>query len=186
MFRHSFALRKSYSVASNLGTLNYIQGHYAEAARMYEEALKINDHDYVIWGNLGAARYWAPGQRNRAVAAFREAIRRARKQLEVNPRDAEVVAQLAGYYSMTGDDGKSLALVEKSLSLAPDDAAVMYQAGTTYEQLGQRVKAIHWIHAAIDNGYSRSEIEHQPELKNLLADRRFKTLVAAAEKPANQ
>ncbi|MEJ2636586.1 MAG: protein kinase [Calditrichia bacterium] len=174
MFERSFSIQKSYSVASNLGTLYYIEGKYAEAARMYKTALTFNDHDQLVWGNLAAAYYWAPGEREKAVPAFREAIKRAEKELQVNPKNGEIISQLAGYYAMVGEDAKALKFVQQSLSIAPNDAQIMYRAGTTYEQLGDREKAIHWIHEAIKNGYSKSEIEHQPELRELLNDPRFR------------
>ncbi len=56
---------------------------------------------------------------------------------------------------------------------------VMYRAATIYEHLGDRVKALYWIAKAIENGYSRSEIEHQPELKKLIADKRYKELASS-------
>ncbi len=61
----------------------------------------------------------------------------------------------------------------------------MYRTGTTYEQLGDRKKAIDWIIKSIKNGYSRSEIENQPELKKLLSDERYKNLVSQINKKSN-
>jgi len=58
MFEKAFSLSKSYSVASNPGTLYFIQGNYKQAAVMYETALEINDKDYIVWGNLASAYYW--------------------------------------------------------------------------------------------------------------------------------
>ena len=53
----------------------------------------------------------------------------------------------------------------------------MYRAATIYEHFRNREKALYWIGKAIENGYSKSEIEHQPELKQLVSDKRFKQLV---------
>jgi len=78
---------------------------------------------------------------------------------------------------MIGDRTKALACLDQSLQISPDDAQIMFHTGTTYEQLGEREQAIDWIVKAIENGYSKSEIEHQPELRKLLADARFKELL---------
>jgi serine/threonine protein kinase/tetratricopeptide (TPR) repeat protein len=177
MFEKSFSLNNSYSTASNLGTLYYIEGQYSQAARMYRKALAINNADYVIWGNLAAAYYWIPGKREQAGQYFQHAIELGEKQRKVNPNDAEVLSQLAGFYAMIGNKKKALLLVDESLKISPNDAQVMYHTGTTYEQLGDREQAIDWIVKAIENGYSKSEIEHQPELRKLLADVRFKELL---------
>ena len=61
--------------------------------------------------------------------------------------------------------------------MVSDNVQVMYRAATTFERLGNRDRAIYWIGNAIKNGYSQSEIEHQPELKELVADERYKLLV---------
>ncbi len=178
MFEKAFNIKQSYSVASNLGTLYYIQGKYKNAARKYEKAIEINNNDYVIWGNLGAAYYWAPGERDKAKDAFLHAIKLGEEARKVNPNDPEMFSLLAGFYSMVGNKAKALEYAKKSLKLAPHDPDIMFRAGTTYEQLGDRKKAIDWVIESIENGYSRSDIENQPELKNLIADERYKQRVS--------
>ena len=177
MFEKSLSLHNSYNVASNLGTLYFIEGKYSEAARMYEAALKLNNKDQLIWGNLASAYYWAAGERQKSQKFYRKAIELAEEQRNVNPRDSELLSQLAGYYAMIGDRTKALACLDQSLQISPDDAQIMFHTGTTYEQLGEREQAIDWIVKAIENGYSKSEIEHQPELRKLLADARLKELL---------
>jgi hypothetical protein len=64
----------------------------------------------------------------------------------------------------------------------------MYRVGTAYEQLKQRDQALRWIARAIHAGYSLSEIQHQPELRALLADERFQRLIRSedsTQKPKN-
>ncbi len=173
IFEHSFAMKKSYPAASNLGTLYYIEGQYADAARMYEAALELNDHNYLVWGNLASAYYWAPEQRHKAQQNYQRAIEIAEERKKVNPNDPDVISHLAGYYSMIKKRTKALTLIEQALKMAPKNMQVMYRAGTTYEQLGERENALHWIGKALENGYSKSEIENQPELRELVSDARF-------------
>ena len=177
MYERAFAIKKSYSVSSNLGTLYYIEGLYGDAARMYETALELNDRDYLVWGNLASAYYWAPGERDKAQEIYQRAIGLAQERKKINPHDPDVISHLAGYYSMIGERNKAITLIEQALDMAPKNVQVMYRAGTTYEQLSDREKALHWISKALENGYSRSEIEHQPELRELLADARFQRLL---------
>jgi serine/threonine-protein kinase len=63
------------------------------------------------------------------------------------------------------------------LDIAPDNLEVMFRAAYTYENLGMRDDALLWIGKAIENGYSRSEIENQPELKQLVTDERYQQLL---------
>ncbi len=178
MFEKAFKLKQSYTVASNLGTIYYIQGKYSLAARSYEKALNINDHDYTVWGNLGAAYYWAPGERDKAKDAFQHAVKLAQEARKINPNNPDLNAQLGGFYSMVNDREKALEYTKKSLDFLPQSSSIMFRAGTTYEQLGDRKIAIGWIIKAIQNGYPQSEIEKQPELKKLLADPEFKKLLS--------
>ena len=83
---------------------------------------------------------------------------------------------LAGYYAVLSEKERAESLAEKGLRLDPENSRIMYLAGTTYEQLGNREKALYWIGRALEHGYSLSEIEQQPELKQLLADKRFTDL----------
>jgi serine/threonine-protein kinase len=188
MFERAFALKKTYRVCSNLGTLYYIEGNYAEAARMYEMALDLNDHDYRVWGNLAAAYYWTPEHRVKADSVFHRAIERAERQRTLNPNDPAVISNLAGYYAMVGQRDKAFSLLRQEVLTDSKDAEVMYRVGTAYEQLKQRDQALRWIARAIHAGYSLSEIQHQPELRALLADERFQRLIRSedsTQKPKN-
>jgi serine/threonine-protein kinase len=178
MFEKSLQIRKSYNIYSNLGTLYFIEGKYGDAAKMYEQALKLNDNDYLTWGNLAAAYFKIPGKHNEAITKYKNAIVLAENKLKINPKDPEVSSNLASYYADVGDTLHALALIKESIQTAPDNVMVMYRAATIYEHLGNREQALYWIGKAIENGYSLSEIEHQPELKKLISDKRYKVLVS--------
>src|SRR3546814_7483647 len=55
-FRHALRIAPSYGVLSNLGTIQYEAGRYAEAARMYRQAAELKPEDYRHWGQLGDER----------------------------------------------------------------------------------------------------------------------------------
>ncbi len=177
MFEKAFEIKKTYQVASNLATLYYIEGNFAEAARVYEIALDLSSHDFVVWGNLASTYYRLPNMGEKAIKTYYRAIELGEERRSINPSDPDVLSNLAGYYSMVGDSSKAVELVEQAIQLDPDDARIMYQTGTTYEQLGNRELAIQWIGEALENGYSKSEIENQPELRELIADARFQKIL---------
>jgi tetratricopeptide (TPR) repeat protein len=181
MFKRAVALKKTYRACSNLGTLYYNEGNYSEAARMYEMALDLNAHDYRVWGNLASAYYWAPGERGKADSAYRHAITRAEQQHVLNPRDPAVISNLAGYHAAVGNREQALALLRHEALTESKDAEVMYRVGAAYEHLKQRDQALRWIGRAIHAGYSMADIQHQPELRELLADERFQRLIENQE-----
>jgi serine/threonine-protein kinase len=180
-FERSLEIEPTYRAYTNLGILSYTQKDYAEAARMLESALELNDSDYLVWGNLASAYYWAPGERDSADATYRRAAQLAEERRQLNPNDADVLADLAGYHSMTGARAEALDLFERALAMAPQNVGIMYRAGHGYEVLGMRDEALLWLGKALENGHSLAEIEGDPWLTELRSDPRFEDLRRSSE-----
>ena len=178
MFERSLTLNKTFRTYSNLGTLYYIQGKFDEAIDMYKACLDINDKDYRSWGSLANAYYWAQGKRELAEPIFMKAIKMTETALTVNPKDAELMSELAGYYSMLGNKGteKAIELAEKAIAISPEITEIQFRVACVYEQIGNRDKSLFWIEKAMSSGYSLADIENQPDLKGLLKDRQFQKI----------
>lgn len=176
-FEHSYKISPSYRTASNLGTLYYVEGRFTEAAQWYERALTYNANDHVVTGNLASAYYWSNDVREKSIEMFRCAIALARHQLAVNPNDADILVSLGGYYAMVGNVDSSRICNERSLQLNRNDAAILFHAGTTFERIGERERAIELIGKALEAGYSVSEISNQPELREMYSDPKYKALI---------
>jgi Flp pilus assembly protein TadD len=95
----------------------------------------------------------------------------------VNPRDAEVLSNLAGYHAALGDNKEALSLLREVIRLKPTGVRVLLRVAETFEQAGQRESALEWIERAVDAGQSLAEINTNPSLKSLRADARFRTIV---------
>lgn len=176
MYEKSLEFEETFSAASNLGTLYFAEGLFSEAARAYETALELNDSHYYLWGNLATAYYYAPGQRERAEAAYLRAIDAANETLKVNENDADAIISLAGFNARIGNEASARSYIARALQLAPNNSTVMYLAAAAYEYLGARDEALRYIQGAIQGGYSITEIKGQPELQALIADPRFQEL----------
>jgi serine/threonine protein kinase/tetratricopeptide (TPR) repeat protein len=177
MFERSKSIHPNYLAFSNLGTLCSLEGRYAEAARMYEEALKIESGDYRTIGNLALAYNKIPSQKEKAREWFRKAAQAAERQREVNPSDPMVIMDLACYDGYLGKRAESLALMERALTLPSDEPEILALAGETYEYLGDREKALQWIGKALEQGFPPTLLEHNPELDSLRADARYSRLL---------
>jgi tetratricopeptide (TPR) repeat protein len=163
-WEHSSSVRPTSAAASNLGTYYYRQGRYAQAARNYERAVTLTPGSHRLWRNLGAALYWAPGERHKAAAAYRRAIELAEQERQVNPRQPALLAELADAYSMVGrsqDTRDAAAAVER---LGASDAEVIFNVASAYEQIGDRTQAIRWLRKALAAGYSRDLLARSPGL----------------------
>jgi len=156
MWERSLEIEPNYAAYSNLGILHHMEMRYADAARMYEKALDLHDHDYRVWGNLASVYYWMPDERGRALATYQRAAQMAEERRKVNPRDPEVLSDLAEYYAMIRERTRALSLVQQALSLAPDNIDVMVRAGLVYEVLDERDTALEWIAKALEHGLPKS------------------------------
>ena len=78
----------------------------------------------MIWGNLGAARYYS-GAKDQSIAPYRRAVELALEELKVNPHDPDVLSNLAGYYSMLGDRKNALLYLGQALQYGHNDKEIV-------------------------------------------------------------
>jgi serine/threonine protein kinase/tetratricopeptide (TPR) repeat protein len=169
----SKAIRPTGDAYSNLGTAYFGLRRFAEAAQAYEKAVQIEAQDYLWWGNLGDARYWAPGQRAYAASAYEHAISLAREDLRVNPRDARTLGYLAYYYAVLGDRQAARSYLQRALAVAPGDPELRFNAALAHNQLGDRDRALAWLKKALAAGWSPATVRDSPFLDNLRTDPRY-------------
>ena len=169
----SVSFHPTASALSNLATRRFFQGRYAEAARKFEEATKLAKRDYRIWRNLGAAYFWAPGERGRAAAAYRTAVELGEQERRLDQRNAPLLADLADCLALLGESKRARTLLAEALKLEPGNNNVTQMAVGIYEALGEREAALRCLDTALKAGYSRDQIEHDPFLAGLRADPRY-------------
>jgi len=177
----SIEIHPTYGAYSNLATLYFQQTRYADAVAMYEKALELHDTDYRIWGNLGSACLWLPGEEERSRKAYERAIEQAERTRRLVPDNPELLSVLAGYYASVGRTDEATGLVDRAVELAPDEAEVAFQAGHTYEIIGDRKAALDWICRALELGYSRAQVEATPALRALCTDERYRAAARRSE-----
>ena len=136
--QQSLAVRATADTYSNLATAYYQLRQFEEAARIYREAVRLNDSDYTLWGNLGEALHLA-GKRDSAREAFTKAIAMASENLKVNPRDPQVLKDLADYSAMVADREHALKYLEQALQFSKFDKETLFAAALIYNQLGETV-----------------------------------------------
>ncbi len=172
-FERSIELHPSWQAMSNLAVLQFSRKAYSAAARTFEQALPLGERDYRLWRNLGAAYYWAPGERSKAAAAYRRALELGEAERELDPDNGELLAELADCHAMLGEAGAARALAARARKLAPSDAAVTVTVAGVYEQLGERETAVELLAAALREGYSREDLDANPTFAGLRADPRL-------------
>ena len=175
-FERSLAIKPTLGGYSNLGTLYFFEeALYFRAAAMYSEALKLDEGNYLIWGNLGDARYWG-SQRDQADAAYLRALELAEQRRETTPDDPGLLASMGGYRTMLGDEVEAVALISRSLELAPDDPELRLRAAQVYVQLGRPAEALQQLTAGVRSGLSLALVTRNPWFNLLRADPSFQAL----------
>jgi eukaryotic-like serine/threonine-protein kinase len=174
---HSLSLEPTSVAYSNLGTIYLYEKRFDESVIAFENALNLHDSDSQIWANLGSAYRMAGMNEEKTNESFRRAIELAEEQLDVNPRDAEVLSQIAGYYALLDEKEIARNYAERALDEAPSHPIVLGRSAMAYERIGEREEALELIEKALETGFPANRIQREPDMNNLQEDERFITLL---------
>jgi eukaryotic-like serine/threonine-protein kinase len=177
LLQRSLGIRKTADGLSNLGTAYFQLHRYADSAAAFEQATQLDPPNYVFWGNLGDAYYWAPGRRGEAAAAYGRGITLGEEQLHVNPRDAEILSSVAMYHAMRGERKAALDNVDAALRIKPKSPDLLFNAGIAYVQVGETQRALEVLEKAVAAGISPATLRDTPNFDGLRANPRFLKLI---------
>jgi len=177
MWQRTLEIRPDASAYSNLGVITFFTGRYAESVRSFEKATQLEPQRYSVWGNLGDAYRWTPGEKDRAKATYARAISLAERDLEVNPRDTRALGYLALYEAKSGAVEKARRSIGQALAITPGDVDLLSQAVEVYTVAGEQQKALDCLKGAVQGGYPRFELEANPELAGLRNDPRYRDIM---------
>jgi serine/threonine protein kinase/tetratricopeptide (TPR) repeat protein len=178
-FEASVALEPTYAGLSNLASLYFHVGNMERSAATYERALEIEDGDYRAWLFLSIAKTQL-GREQEAERAESEAIRRARRQIQLNPGDQRAKADLA-HLLVDRDQSRARELVDDLVRGPVGDVDVTFRIAEVYEQLGERPLALEWTCNALRAGYRLANIEQHATLEALRVDPRFQRVSECAQ-----
>jgi serine/threonine protein kinase/tetratricopeptide (TPR) repeat protein len=173
LLEQSLSIRATADARSNLATAYFQMRRYPEAAKHFEEAVRLDEKNYLLWGNLGDAYYWAPGRRAEAARAYGKAIALGEEKLRINPRDAEVLSSLALYHAMEGERKPALDNLDAALRLKPKSPELLFNAGIVYQQLGDTQRALEALDKAVAGGISPATLGDTPNFDGLRANPKF-------------
>lgn len=165
--KKSIALRPTADAYGNLGTAFFGLHRYQDSAEAFQDALKINEDDWQNWGNLGDALYQLPSRRSEALAAYRKAIELSTARLEVNARDASVLAYRADYYAMLNQEKQGKKSLALALEIAPKNGEVLFHAAILYNHFDDVKQTLTFLQRAVQAGWSRSQIRDTPDFEHL-------------------
>ena len=183
MFKKSIAIRPNGTACSNLGTIYFFERRYGDSAAIFEEAVKLEEKDSVIYGNLADAYRCIPEYFAKAGETYERAVRLAEEELAKNPNDPQIIARLARYHILLGDQTKALDEIAQALKMAPSDIRVLLKNIQVYELARQRDSALQSLQKYIDQGGSKEEVLSDPDLAGLMKDPQVQQLTQKWKAP---
>ncbi len=174
---HAVRLKPTYVTYSLLGNVYFYQRRFLESASAYQHALSLDSSDYRIWANLAGAQYWTPGMRERSTASYRRAAGLAEVQRGVNPRDHDILSNLAVFYAYLGEKTRSMALLKQSLRGGENDPELLERAADAYLACGDREKSVQYLQRAIRAGYELKLVQNSPVYQELMADSHTRAMI---------
>jgi len=176
-FQKALQIQPHFATYSNLGTAFFYLKRYAESVPMFEKAVEMSPNDPQMTGNLADAYRWS-GQIEKANSTYERAISLAFKQLQVNPRDANVMDQLSLYYAKKGDAVHAVDFIRRARAINSSDVGMIYDEAVVYTATGRQPEAFKSLREALQKGYSIREAQNDPELASLQGRPEFAKLVA--------
>jgi tetratricopeptide (TPR) repeat protein len=173
VLEHSAILRPTEEAYSNLGTAYFYLRRFSKAAAAYEKAIEINAIDWIIWGNLGDARYWDLTNRNRAGEAYRKALTLGEQELQVNPRDTRLLGCMAYYHAMLNEKEAARNCMKRALAEDSQDPVLFFNLAQTCYRLGDTDQALDWLKKAMAAGLSNETIQNTPLFDQLRNSQEF-------------
>jgi len=180
-FEDALALGPHAIAYSNLGSLYFEEGRFGDAADIFTRAVELAGEEippdmYHLVGSLASAQYWA-GERDSAATSFERAIVLGESYLEEDSDNQSTMADLAGYYGMVGQHDRGIELLEAVTRTEIRDPYFMGAIAESYEDLGERDRAVEWIGTALDSGLAVDWIKRRPSFNSLRQDDRYMDFV---------
>jgi serine/threonine-protein kinase len=176
-YEKAISIRPSARSYSNLGTLYFWNRDYNKAAEVFEKAVALAPKDSGMHANLGDA-CMKLGQSARAKQKYRDAVQLVKAQLQVNPRDSQLLASLALYRAKLGERRAAAEELQKAIQISANDGNVLYVAALVRTLAGDHETACTAVGQALDNGAIEEEIRHADELSPLKACAVYDRVVA--------
>ena len=173
----SVAIRPNPSALNNLGVAYFYSHRFPEAARTYEQAATMDNRDYRLMGNLGECYERIPGKHGEALASFKRAIAQGEKEAATNPRDANVLTNLALYYAHVDQRAMALQRLKHGVALAPKDTEVLFGASLVYARLNDDGHALEYLKKAFDAGLTKERVAHLPNFDKISTEPGFRGLL---------
>ena len=171
--KKSLQLAPGYAAYANLGNLYMEQKRFADAAAITRKALELNDRDYLVWDNLRIAYQWL-GDETNGQPTRKKTIALLEDYVRQHAQDAAAQSLLAKLYALDHQGSRAKNRIDSALAMAPSDISVLEDAVEMYAALGDRAKAVEYVHKSVAGGAKIADFKDRPGLQQIMADPSFR------------
>ena len=175
-FSRAAEIRPGASTFSNIGTIHFWNGRFADARAAYARAIALRAGDASLHRNLGDALA-ALGDAAGARKAYLQALEFATEQLTVNPKDPAHLSLVALVEAKLGRTADARLHVDQAVALAPKGKDVFHRSAAVAALAGDRARALADLTTAVQLGYSPEQARRDLDLRPLHALPEYQSLV---------
>jgi TolB-like protein/Flp pilus assembly protein TadD len=157
------------------------QKSWERAARLLEQASQVKPEDVQSLMLLGLSCRTL-GLTDRAESAYRGALERGHRHVELNPDDARALYLVAQCHVELGEREKGLEWGRRARALGPDDPYVLYGITCLFTQMGEIEEGAAHFEQAVRAGFrNRAWIEMDPDLAPIRDHPRYQAALASLD-----
>jgi serine/threonine protein kinase/tetratricopeptide (TPR) repeat protein len=152
-------------------------GRIERATELFRRAADVRPEDFQS-PMLLAQCLRMQGRRAEADETSREGIRRAERQLELDPTDVRALSLGSGSLVEIGQPERAMLWARRALEIDPDDGGAMINAACLYARLAMKEEALELLEKTFARGWGKRDwIEHDPDYDSLRDDPRFQAML---------
>jgi tetratricopeptide (TPR) repeat protein len=143
---------------------------------MFEKAAELNPNDTSAAVNLADA-YRYGGDQDKARTEYQKAIALGFKELGTNPKNSDVMAQIALSYAKTGDGNQANEFIKRARAIDATNVNYIYDDAEIKALTGHSAEALKALQQAFENHYPTDFAAADPELSSIQKDPQFAALM---------
>ena len=178
-YEHATRVGGSASAWTNLGKIYYDAGRFRESLDASLKAVALDERSAAVHRNAGDA-YARLDETARASEMYETAIALAARQLDANPRDADLLALVALCEAKLGRADAAVRRIGQAVVLAPDNRDVRHKEAAVFALLAEPQRALAALRNAIDKGLEPELARTDDDLRSLRDVPEFRQMVAAS------
>jgi serine/threonine protein kinase/Flp pilus assembly protein TadD len=163
----------------NIAQAYYFLHKYPLARENAQKAVDLNPNNQLFYGII-ADTYRVDGDPQKANELYDKAITLALHDLQVNPRDAVTMGNLAVYYARRHSETRALDFIKRARAMDPGLSELMYDNALIDLAFKRPADAVSNLTLAAKNGFSLKQIASDPDFQVLEKEPAFKNLVVPA------